>query len=388
MARDRYVRGGRCALVSGTLVAVVFTLWSASAASAFPYFARKYDVSCRTCHTTVPKLNAQGYAFRQRGYRFPGVAARDTIPFAGGFAGRYENRASDGVDDFYLAIVKAVTAGSIGERASYVVKWRPVSKSLDRWGNTVDRGGVFEDLFMNFDVNENFRVTAGQFRVFSQFDTALQLSASPPVALARPLPGEPSDDDRIEDLRAYSAVARTPAFMLGYRRPSSGAGASGADGWYANASIPFSGEFSIPVNERAQKRASFELESRPEGLVLESYLRRGPSSFGGAAFLDTGRQMYTGLAQFERARWGTSAAFSLAVLEGDSSLAVSWWGEYRPTFNTNLGLRLDDPGAGSLGAVLYGDYQWFSERAMVWLLLEQHLRSDAVRTLFQAKMVF
>ena len=67
---------------------------------------------------------------------------------------------------------------------------------------------------------------------------------------------------------------------------------------------------------------------------------------------------------------------------------MSWWGEYRPTYNTNLGLRLDDPGAGSLGAVLYGDYQWFSERAMVWLLLEQQVRSNAMRTLFQAKMVF
>ena len=43
------------------------------AAHAIPAFARKYETSCLTCHTTYPKLTPFGEAFRRNGYRFPGV---------------------------------------------------------------------------------------------------------------------------------------------------------------------------------------------------------------------------------------------------------------------------------------------------------------------------
>jgi hypothetical protein len=36
-----------------------------------PPFSRKYRTSCSTCHVTPGKLNGQGEAFRQNGYRFP-----------------------------------------------------------------------------------------------------------------------------------------------------------------------------------------------------------------------------------------------------------------------------------------------------------------------------
>ena len=81
-------------------------VWPARPADAFPYFARRYDVGCHTCHSVVPKLNETGLTFRERGYRLE-RPTRSTIPFAGGFAGRYENRSSDGVDDAYLRVVKS-----------------------------------------------------------------------------------------------------------------------------------------------------------------------------------------------------------------------------------------------------------------------------------------
>ncbi len=371
-----------------TVVVVIATLWLARPTQAFPYFARRYSVSCHTCHSTVPKLNQTGYAFRAHGYRFPGATPRKTIPFAGGFAVRYENRESDDVDDFYLAIVKAVTGGSIGDDLSYVVKWRPVSRTLDSNGQLIDRSGIFDDVFLNVDVGDNVRLTGGQFRVFDQYDQALQLSATPPVALALPLPGETGETRRLTQVDGYSPVARTPAVMVSYHRPGERDDSNAADGLYTNLSVPFAGEFAVPVTERAERFASFEFDPSPQGVVLESYYRRGASSFGGSAFLNGGRQMYTGLVAIERPKWGSAAAVSTQRFDGESRLLASWWGEYRPTYFTNVGLRLDDPGAGSLGAVAYGDYQWFSERAMVWVLLEQHFRSGGMRTIFQVKTVF
>ncbi|MDQ6987053.1 MAG: hypothetical protein Q9M25_04545 [Mariprofundaceae bacterium] len=39
-------------------------------AEAIPVFARKYGMSCNSCHTMFPKLSKMGVAFRERGFRF------------------------------------------------------------------------------------------------------------------------------------------------------------------------------------------------------------------------------------------------------------------------------------------------------------------------------
>ncbi|GEM_PF-6394122 len=38
---------------------------------ALPAYARKYQLSCTTCHTVYPQLNAYGHQFRRNGYRLP-----------------------------------------------------------------------------------------------------------------------------------------------------------------------------------------------------------------------------------------------------------------------------------------------------------------------------
>ena len=54
-------------------VAAVFTLTALTAdAFAVPSFARKYRVSCSTCHNVFPQLNSFGRLFRAKGYRMPG----------------------------------------------------------------------------------------------------------------------------------------------------------------------------------------------------------------------------------------------------------------------------------------------------------------------------
>ena len=195
-------------------LACAVVLCAASSSEAFPYFARRYGVGCSTYHSVVPKLNETGETFRARGYRLERPTRR-TIPFAGGFAARYESRASDGIDDAYLKVVKAVTGGPIGERASFVVKWHALDRKLNSRGRLEDHSGVFEDLFLNIDLDQDLRLTVGQFRVFNQFDASRDAD--------RPI-----------------------------------------DGLYLHGSIPFSGEFSFPSTERAVAEVPFVVEQDPK----------------------------------------------------------------------------------------------------------------------------
>lgn len=52
-------------------------------AAGIPVFAHRYGVSCQTCHSIVPELNAFGTAFRDAGFRWPvRVPMRGTFPIA------------------------------------------------------------------------------------------------------------------------------------------------------------------------------------------------------------------------------------------------------------------------------------------------------------------
>lgn len=49
-----------------------------TASEAVPAFARKYDLSCTSCHTKPPRLNAFGEAFHMAGYQIPSVKDGET----------------------------------------------------------------------------------------------------------------------------------------------------------------------------------------------------------------------------------------------------------------------------------------------------------------------
>jgi len=58
-------------------------LGAPSRSSALPIFAHRYGVSCQTCHSIVPRLNAFGQAFKDAGFRWPGGVTGDrTFPIA------------------------------------------------------------------------------------------------------------------------------------------------------------------------------------------------------------------------------------------------------------------------------------------------------------------
>jgi len=58
-----------CAIV--ILFTLVVSALITRSTRAMPMFARKYGVSCSTCHTSAPRLNETGYRFRAAGFRMP-----------------------------------------------------------------------------------------------------------------------------------------------------------------------------------------------------------------------------------------------------------------------------------------------------------------------------
>lgn len=72
-------------------VLMLVILWSASPTrlQAIPQFAKKYQVSCNTCHVGVPKLNPFGEKFRLNSYQLPGtiettpVWQEENLPLSG-----------------------------------------------------------------------------------------------------------------------------------------------------------------------------------------------------------------------------------------------------------------------------------------------------------------
>jgi hypothetical protein len=59
------------ALFSPVIALLLLALFSQSA-KAVPSFARRYKLSCNTCHSAFPTLNEYGKLFRAKGYRLPG----------------------------------------------------------------------------------------------------------------------------------------------------------------------------------------------------------------------------------------------------------------------------------------------------------------------------
>ena len=75
------------------LLVVGVVLFSASSLSAMPNFARKYNVECMTCHTTIPRLNEFGLEFRKAGFRNSDEIGKDAkTKFQDAFTARIQMR--------------------------------------------------------------------------------------------------------------------------------------------------------------------------------------------------------------------------------------------------------------------------------------------------------
>jgi hypothetical protein len=104
------------------LALVVLAAACCAPAAALPVFAHRFGLTCQTCHTTVPHLTAFGEAFRDRGFRLPGVRPRPTFPVAVKVQLAYGSEAEAGLPKAVVDEVEALSGGSIGARGSYFVE--------------------------------------------------------------------------------------------------------------------------------------------------------------------------------------------------------------------------------------------------------------------------
>jgi hypothetical protein len=161
------------AIVSIILVSFLCAVIVADA-SAIPAFARKYDMSCNTCHHPIPKLKAYGDEFAGNGFVLADKEAprafRETgdemlmllreIPFAirlEGF-GRWQSGSEGRTDMQWPYLVKLLSGGQIAKHVSYYFYFF--------FGERGEVAGL-EDAFVMFNnvFNTDLDLYIGQFQV-------------------------------------------------------------------------------------------------------------------------------------------------------------------------------------------------------------------------------
>jgi hypothetical protein len=361
--------------VRGTtyLVVIAMLLW-ASAAEAIPYFARKYDVGCATCHLLPPLLNETGQSFVANGYRFarPRGTVR-TLPLAVWLTQRVEVNPAGTVKAFPNR-VEVISSDAVTPWLSYFAEWRTLSLQTTGANRLLDRSGRFEDLFLLFRLPQQLSVTVGQFRMLNQWDVSRRLTLSEPLAFSAGVAGESSRNTRLQGLRAFSLAGRAPAVRTTWQSLTGG---GGADGWFHEITVPFTGELTLPLGSNARRNASFELEGRPKGLVYETYFRRSLSSAGLAMFAGDDRWVanLTGTLRLADHHLLVSvgrARFQTAQHEYRLSIGSTW--VPRPWFAA--GARLDDRSAAGVRASFFPhvNFNFPGEKFTFLVVVEQRVQ--------------
>lgn len=335
------MRFAKTAALTLLTVFLFFIVHLPQPASATAHFARKYDTQCGTCHVIPPKLNRTGEQFLANGYKFADgtVPARKTLPFSVWATWRGEVDQGRDRGRGFPNRVELIFSGPVGKgRASYFIEWLPVSQQRDAANQRVQRHGRFEDLLLSVPVHRSF-VTVGQFRPLGQVDVSRRLSLSEPLAFSTGVAGPPALSSRLTSLRTFSASGRSPAVRLSHQW----AGRRSSDGPQVMATLPFAGEFVIPLTGEVHRTQGFEFEARPKGVFLESFYRRGLSSIGAHTFLGDGRRLFGVVAVGNRGPFFSTLALVRArERTGVSDTRVSWENELVPLRWLALGLRLDD----------------------------------------------
>lgn len=163
-------------LLFPTFAALVLVSTFAVPAHAIPAFARKYNLSCTTCHAPAPRLKAYGEDFAGNGFRLPDGeeprrAYQDTgdpdlllqrdVPLAVRFDayGVYETRDDEDVADLQVPWgIKLLSGGSVMEDVGYYVYFYMAEKG--------DVAGV-EDAYLHFNDLGGLPldVMVGQFQI-------------------------------------------------------------------------------------------------------------------------------------------------------------------------------------------------------------------------------
>ncbi|MCF8227386.1 MAG: hypothetical protein K9G58_11180 [Bacteroidales bacterium] len=159
-------------------IAVIFVLLITDAAQAIPAFARKYNMSCMTCHNPIPRLKAYGDSFAGNGFQLEDrKAPRYTVetgdnllslirnfPLAvrlDGYASieHHKNKENETTTDFRTPfLLKLLSGGSLSEHLAYYFYFY-----MDERGEVA---GV-EDAYLMYNnlFNIDLDIYLGQFQV-------------------------------------------------------------------------------------------------------------------------------------------------------------------------------------------------------------------------------
>lgn len=329
---------------------------SASLSEATPQFARVHRLDCSYCHSSPPRLNERGLRFLVGGYRLDDSYQRSpTLPLAVWNTVDLEWRHSADLAKGLPSRVELISAGPVGaSRIAYFAEWRALSQSIGGNGRPLNRSGRFEDLFLRAPLGSGspLSVTVGQFRTLTQVDVSQRLSLSEPLVLSSGVPGRRSTDARLTSLRSFSSSGRQPAVRVEYQAPSA---RSQVDGWFAAATLPLTGELTIPFTDAA----SFELEGRPKGAFLEAFRRWGLTSIGGHALVgDARRRLATAIVTHDvGGRLSLLAGIGAFHADGVTDTRFSFGSEATLSSQVVGGIRVDHrTGQGRDPAVLlYGN---------------------------------
>ncbi|MCZ6774826.1 MAG: hypothetical protein O7D34_00025 [Ignavibacteria bacterium] len=144
----QYLAGTLLAILAGTfliILASIIIFSDLKNAYSVPYFARKYNVTCNTCHVMPPVLNQFGENFLVKGYKFPDTEnSKKTWPFALWLTQRGEAQHSNDIDKSFPNKVELISGGPIGNSpVSYFLEWRILSQQTRSDGSLKDRSGRF-----------------------------------------------------------------------------------------------------------------------------------------------------------------------------------------------------------------------------------------------------
>jgi hypothetical protein len=138
------------AKASGFLLLLLGPLIAAEPALAIPGFARRYKLACQYCHEGMPKLSAEGRAFKERGFRLENdtFEIKEWLMTLPGTIRAGVN--TDRVEEeewSTRAFYKVVVAGSLWPRVSFWADRNFASTEEDR---TIDAGT--DNAYLRFEI--------------------------------------------------------------------------------------------------------------------------------------------------------------------------------------------------------------------------------------------
>jgi hypothetical protein len=342
-------RNRTIAAVCGAIGAVAAFVSAGRPAEAMPIFAQRYGLTCETCHSVIPELNAFGTAFRNAGYRIPGLPKHGTTVAALREQIGYTPVPTDGTTRKTVpagALLGAVEVGqieaflheSLGSEGSSASPFLAYLAYGNAHAGTVYRAGLFELPLIHSPAQRN--------DTLSTYGYEGTLAGLDDLTLATPRWGFEAERGFAGGARIAATIAFAGATGSAYggkpvetgRTESFGAPEYGIFAYY-----PLVDDVTVGVDALSGMRAidllgrtPFDDPYRRTGLVLEATHGRvellAEQWYGRDANSDGGGDLLDSTGGFVRLRWALGAHAFVGVREDaaaapSATRALLWYAE-------------------------------------------------------------